>query len=494
MIAVALRRFLRVLSSCAFIAALFAICLHVPHVKDTTVALLLVLSIVVVALTWGWTESVVAALAAGIGFSYFFLPPRGLAVDAPEDLVALITFLATAVTTSGLFTRARRARMEAAEQRNEMEKLYRLAGALQREGGPESMVRSLPDELVEILGAGGVALYYQHSGQIFRAGGQAAVISDGALREFGIPGYEGKEAGSPRCSGPIRWGPIRHGGEVFGSIGIIGATLSPALLDAVTGRIGMALAKLHAEEKAREAEIALRSQELKSAVLDALAHEIKNPLNSIRLAVSTLLSGHSSGEFSQQELLRLIDGEVTRLSGCLDDTVQTARLEADELKPHKEPQDMARLIPAAVSEMKALASRRPIHVNIPESLPLAPCDAGMIAHVLKQLVGNALKYSPADSPLTVSAEFTGSAIVMNVMDCGPGVAEEERTRIFDKYYRGRAAEAGLPGTGLGLASAKCIIQAHGGEIWVTNSPQGGAAFHVSLPVAPEATGRRLKHI
>jgi two-component system sensor histidine kinase KdpD len=107
----------------------------------------------------------------------------------------------------------------------------------------------------------------------------------------------------------------------------------------------------------------------------------------------------------------------------------------------------------------------------------------MMLRVLKQLLNNALKYSPEDSPLTVSAEFTGAAIVIDVVDRGPGVAEDERGLIFERYYRGRAGRADLQGTGLGLPAAKCIVQAHGGEIWVTSPPEGGAAFHVSLPTA-----------
>jgi two-component system sensor histidine kinase KdpD len=106
----------------------------------------------------------------------------------------------------------------------------------------------------------------------------------------------------------------------------------------------------------------------------------------------------------------------------------------------------------------------------------------MIARVVKQLLNNALKYSPAGAPLAISAERSGAAIVINVVDSGPGVAEDERERIFEKYYRGRASRSRTPGTGLGLSSAKSIVEAHGGKIWVTAAPGGGAAFHVSLPI------------
>jgi signal transduction histidine kinase len=103
--------------------------------------------------------------------------------------------------------------------------------------------------------------------------------------------------------------------------------------------------------------------------------------------------------------------------------------------------------------------------------------------VLKQLLANPLKYSPQDSPLTVSVNFKVAAIIIDVVDRGPGIEDEERERIFEKYYRGRAARSGASGTGLGLASARSIVRAHGGEIWVTSPPTGGAAFHVSLPAA-----------
>ena len=223
------------------------------------------------------------------------------------------------------------------------------------------------------------------------------------------------------------------------------------------------------------------AEELKSAILDAMAHEIRNPLGSAKLAVTTLLSPQAGSESNKREMLTIIDQELGRIDRFIEETAQMARLEAKELSLKKEPQNLARLIPDAIQEMRPLTDRRFIQVSVPESLPPAECDKEMIVHVLKQLVGNAVKYSPDDSPLAVSAEFTGEAIVIDVVDHGPGVDEAERDRIFEKYYRGRATRSRIPGTGLGLASAKSIVQAHGGQIWMTNQPAGGAAFHVSLP-------------
>ncbi len=463
--------------SAGLILALLTVSSRAPHVDHATVALLMVLAIVGLAKAWGQAEAFTAAIVGGIGFDYYFLPPRGFGIAAPEHWVALASFLITAVATGQLAAQLKSRQIDAVERKNEMEKLYRLAQAMLGSNGAEFSLAELADQLLEILGADGVALYDKYSGHILRSGPRGAAISDQALHETATSGPRLEDAGLA-----VSLIPIRHGGELVGSIGITGRGVSQRFLNAIGIQVGLGLARLYAIEKTTEAEVVRRSEELKSAVLDAMTHEIRNPLNSVKMAATTLLSGHAGSELHKHEMLTIIDEEVNRMDQLLDDAVQLARVEANQLSLKKKPESMARLIAAAISEMGALAGRRPIQVLVPESLPPAECDQDMIMRVLKQLLSNALKYSPDGSPLTVSAEFTGAAVVIDVVDQGPGVSEEERNRIFEKYYRGRTARSRTPGTGLGLASARSIVHAHGGEIWVTNPPAGGAAFHVSLPV------------
>lgn len=465
----------RLMISAGFIGALLAICSYLPSVHRAMAALITVLAIVGLATKWGWAEALTGAIVGGLGFDYYFLFPRGLGIASPEDWVDFAAFLVTAVAIGQLTARSKRQRTRAVEQQVDTEKLYKLVNALLDSGSADSTLQQLADALIGIFGADGVALYDRHTGQITRAGSCAAAISDRALRETAT---SVADAGSA-----LSLAPVRHGGELVGSLGICGASLSDALLSAVAGRVGLGLARLYAIEKTNQAEAVRRSEELKSAVLDAMAHEIRNPLNSVKLAVTTLLSGHAGSDSHKLEMLTIINEEVNRMDRFIDDTVQLARLEADELSLKKEPHNMARLIRVAIAEIDSLVGRRPIQVCVPESLPPAECDQDMIVRVLKQLLTNALKYSPKDSPLTLSVEFRGETIVITVMDRGPGVNDEERELIFEKYYRGRAARSRAPGTGLGLASARSIVQAHGGEVWVTSPPAGGAAFHVSLPAA-----------
>jgi two-component system sensor histidine kinase KdpD len=468
----------RLAISVALMGVLLAVCSRLPQMDHATVALLMVLAIAGLARMWGWAEALAGAIVGGLGYDYYFLAHDGLGIAAPEHWVALLVFLMTAIVIGQLAAQLTRQRIEAEEQHHEIEKLYRLASAMLGGGGLEFSLEQLAGELVVILGAKGVALYDLHSGRTVRSGPRASAISDQALHETGTGG---SQLGDGRSTFSLV--PIRHAGKLAGSIGIYGSGSSESLLGIVAGRVGVGLARLDAIKKATEAEAVRRAEELKSALLDAVAHEVRNPLNTIKVAATTLLSEHSGSEADQRELLTIIAGEVIRMDHFLDDAVQMARVEAAKISLKKEPQNLARLIPAAIEELGPLTVRRPIEVKVPESLPAAECDGDMIRRVLKQLVSNALKYSPDNSLLTVSAEFTGEAIRILVMDRGPGVDDEERDRIFEKHYRGHANRLSTSGTGLGLASCRSIVRAHGGEIWMTRPPDGGSAFHVSLPVA-----------
>src|SRR5262249_13057810 len=137
----------------------------------------------------------------------------------------------------------------------------------------------------------------------------------------------------------------------------------------------------------------------------------------------------AASDASKQEMLAMISEEVDRMDRSIEEAVRLARMEANELSLHKHPENLALLIPAAVDAMGTLISGREICVCVPESLPLAECDKGMMLRVFKQLLNNAATYSPQGTPLEVTAELTGSAIVVDVVDRGPGIAEDERDRI-----------------------------------------------------------------
>lgn len=469
----------RYTASAGLIALLLAICLRVPHLHRSTVALTMILIIVGLAKKWGWLECLIAAIVAGVGFDYYLLPPRGLGVATFEDLIDLTAFVVTAIVVGQLVARSKRLRIDAVARKNELERLHKIANAMLCADGPKFSLIQLANQFVDIFETD-VALYDRRTGEIARSGPRAIGITDRMLREPAAAGRQVTNAGSV-----YSLIPLHHGGDLIGSIGVQAAA-SQALVDAIGIQVGMGLARLHSIAKTVDAEAARQYQELKAAALDSMAHDIRNPLNSIRIGVTALLSEYAGSNEDRRTILTIVKEEADRMDRLLDDSLQMARVEASEFSLNKMPQDIARLIPAVIKEMGESAARRSIEVSVTGSLPPAECDRDMIARVLRRLLGNALKYSPPDSPLAVSAEFTGAAVVIDVVDRGPGIDDDERDRIFERFYRGRAAKTGIPGTGLGLASARSIVRAHGGEIWVTTPPAGGAAFHVSLPATNAA--------
>jgi two-component system sensor histidine kinase KdpD len=448
---------------------------RVPHVNDTTVALALVLLILGIAMRWGWAEALVTSLAGGIGFDYYFLPPAGLKLEAPEDWVALGAFMLTAITTGHLSARATRDRAEAERRRDEMAKLDRLGTALLATENIQDVDERLTAQVTEIFSARGAAFLDRQHDVLFRSGPIESSISREKLQEVAL-------TGNPLINSPERCiVPIRRGGELVGSLGLTGVSLSAAMAGAIAERVGVALARAYTAQASMAAELARKAENLKSAVLDALAHEIKSPLATIKVSVTTLLSQQSGDAAQQHELLTIIDEESDRIEGWIDDAIHVSRSDAARLRLKKQSNSMKQVAERALEGLGPLAGSRSIEVRIPESLPMAEFDAEMIEKVIRLVLDNALKYSPPGSPIVVSAEFTGAEIVLNVEDHGPGVPDSEKERIFESYYRGSSGRQSTTGAGLGLASAKFIMQAHGGEIWVTSAPGSGSAFHISLP-------------
>jgi two-component system, OmpR family, sensor histidine kinase KdpD len=218
---------------------------------------------------------------------------------------------------------------------------------------------------------------------------------------------------------------------------------------------------------------------LKSALLDSLAHDIKTPLTSIKAAVTSLLAQPVEGD---RELLTIINEEADRLNQLAAEVIAMARVEAGKIHLEKQAVAVSELIASAVAEDAAAVKDRPVRMNVPLELPEAEADAEFVQQVIKQLIENAAKYSPPGSPIVISAERKGAKIVIGIADQGPGIEEEERGRIFDKFFRGREHRFATQGTGMGLAIAKGIVEAHGERIWVESEPGQGSAFYFSLPV------------
>jgi two-component system sensor histidine kinase KdpD len=198
-----------------------------------------------------------------------------------------------------------------------------------------------------------------------------------------------------------------------------------------------------------------------------------------------MLSGNSQST-AQRELLTVIDEETDRLSDMVTEAIQMARLEAGKLRIDKKSVTLETLIREIIEQSKTALDGRTVAVNVDADLPPADADPDMVHLVLRQLLSNAVKYSPPGSAITFRVQARDGEIAVGIADQGCGIPEVEQEHIFDKFYRARNVRAQIPGTGMGLTIARKIVEAHGGTMWVRSRPKQGSEFFFSLPAVREA--------
>src|ERR1022692_197945 len=387
---------LRFTASVGIVAALLALYRVLLPVNTTTVALTLLLAILGVSTRWGLGEATVASVVAVLGFNYYFLPPVGaLTIQDPQNWVALLAFLVTAVTASQLSASARRRAAEAEARRVEIERLYALVQAMMLGGNPRKTIREFVNRVVQVFGCEAAAFYYRPTEEILRSGPESRPVSDHDLQAAA-------EIDDVSVDGALRLAtaPVRLGGRTLGSLALVGALPSEQTVRAIVNLVAITIEKARALEDASHAEAARQSEVLKSALLDSLAHDIKTPLTSIKAAVTSLL-GSAPG--ADSELLTIINEEADRLNRLAAEVVEMARIEAGKLHLDKQPVPVAELISGALSELPLKG--RPLKLRVPNDLPPAEADRDFAGQVVKQFVENALKYSPEGSPLEISAEL-----------------------------------------------------------------------------------------
>jgi two-component system sensor histidine kinase KdpD len=276
--------------------------------------------------------------------------------------------------------------------------------------------------------------------------------------------------------------PISLGGQPIGSLGIQGSQVSETALHAIGNLTAITLERAHAQDAATRAEAARQSEELKSTMLDALAHEFKTPLTPIKAAVTSMLSDGGVSP-THQELLRIVDEETDRLNSMLTGAIQMSRIEAGQLQLHRSPQSLSTIFQTQLEKLGESIEGRKVTVTVPENLPRVSVDPEFTGIVIWQLLSNALRYTPPGSPLTLRAIAGETEVIVSVEDCGPGISEQEQRKVFEKFYRGKDQRERIPGTGMGLTIAREIVRAHHGRIWVESEPGKGARFSFSLPRA-----------
>ena len=470
-----------VLQSLAAAVAVFAVTAAyrlVVHVNPTTVALTFLLAILIVAATWGLRPAVFMSLVATAAFNYFFLPPLGtFTIADPQNWVALSAFLVTAIIASQLSERARREASQAHQRRHEVERLYAFSQRLLVAENVAELLNDVPQHVVDSFAAGAAALFVAGRPDIYRSGPDVHAIDAEQLKAVAARGepLTDSERG-------LYFAPLRLGVRTVGAIGISGGALSRETLEAVGSLVAIAVERAGAVEKLTRAEAAREGEELRSALLDSVTHEFRTPLTAIKASVTTLLSDPNLQAEQRRELLTVIDEETDRVNHLVGEAAEMARLDAGQVELRLEPHAIGEAIDRALDEARQALAGHPLDLQVPTGLPPVRMDLGRIKDVLLQLLDNAGKYSPAGAPIRITAESKDGRLLVSVADRGQGIDSFEQALIFDKFYRGRDQRRLVAGTGMGLAIAKAIVEAHGGSIGVTSQPGHGSVFSFALPL------------
>jgi len=456
------------------------------HLNSTAVALFSLIGVLFASAYWGLRYALVLSLLATAAFNFFFLPPLyTFTIADPQNWFALFAFLVTALVAGNLSERLRREMEESKQRRLEVERLYALSQQLLTTETLISLLNALPRIIADTFSVTGCALLVNDRAAIYRSRPELAFDED-ALRAVAA------RADLIRQDGDVSYVPLRVGVKTIGSLAITGGTLSRQSLEAIGSLAGLSIERARALEQLTLHRAAQESEKLRSALLDSVAHEFRTPLTSIKASVTSLISSPAIENADRRELLTVIDEETDRLNRLVGEASEMAQLDAGMFKLNLQPHSIRDAIDPAVEATRNLLKNHHVSVKIAEDLPPVYMDVERIREVVTHLLENAAKYSPEGTRVTVTAERRGERVVeVSVADQGPGIDGFEQPLVFEKFYRGRHQQGAVHGTGMGLAIAKVIVEAHGGNIGVVSQLGHGSVFSFELPVQT-TSGRHVE--
>ncbi len=468
-----------------------------PYVSPTNLVMVYLLAVVLAAVRFGQKSAILTATLGVLAFDFFFVTPRwSFTVADTEYLFTFLGLFTVGVVISALVAKAK-ARTEALRERElQTESLYYLSRDLAVAIDMDAILEVVCKNLGESLRARLAVMLPSPEDERMRIAtisdgltldDKALAVADWAFRNRRPAGNGTETLGSAQ----LLYLPLLTASQTFG---VLGVALNEAtdyfsphhrrLLDAFVAQISLAMERVSLAGQAEQAQILEARETLERALLNSISHDLRTPLVTIIGALSSLREASLHlPDHKKEELLRCAWDEAERLNRFVGNLLDMTRLEAGEMRINREPCDVQDLIGSALTILDRKLVDRDVSVRLAEGVPLVGMDMVLMTQVLVNLLDNALKYAPADSPLEIVARIDGDDLVLEVLDRGPGVAEQDLGRMFEKFYRLPVPE-GVSGTGLGLSICKGIVEAHRGSIRAENRADGGLRVVCRLPVHP----------
>lgn len=434
-------------------------------IAATSVALL---AVVVAAAFGGHLGGLTASVVGFLALNFFFTAPyHTFVVGHPADFVALLVFLAVSTLVGALLARAIDERARAERRGAELAFLDHTTAQLVSGEPLDAVLRRCAQEIVGLFALAGCQILL-HGGEPITAAGEAAPGDLCVTVPLGAAGSRG-ELTVWRSAGAAEFNRTER-----------------SFLQALAVQLGLALERADLDEQAAAARVEAQASALRAALFSSVTHDLRTPLSSIKASAGGLLdrgATHTDGQ--RDELLHTIVEEADRLNRLVGNLLDLARMRAGVLTPARELVWVPDLIGAVLHRMRASLTGLEVRVDIRGELPGCLADPTQLDQALTNVIENAARFSPPGGELRITATRWRDGVQIRVADEGPGIAVEERDRVFEEFYR-KDTRTGRGGTGLGLSIARAILFAHDGRIWVEGSPRGGAAVVLELPVVRHA--------
>jgi two-component system sensor histidine kinase KdpD len=485
----------------AVAAALGVAWLLQPFAGQGNADLVLLTAIVAVAARYGLRPSLLACLASVLAYNFFFIPPiYTFAVADPANLVTLLVFLLVAVVTSNLAARARAEALAAQQRARTTEALYAFSREIAGIIALDDLLRATVRQIASLLRLR-VTLLVPDGEEHLRVGAHwpSAEVADDLDMEsaqlawaIGHSGGWGRDA--VRVAGRL-FMPLRTGHGILGLAGVSrdrsGDGLAPEerrLLEALLAQAAIAIERIRLGQERDEARLTAETEQLRSAILSSLSHDLRTPLTSITGGITALRQYNALYDAaSRDELAATIQDEAERLDRFVANLLDMARLQAGRITLDLQPVELGEVVGTALQRTSPVLAQHRVVVDLAPDLPMLNLDVVLFEQVVVNLLDNAVKYAPPGSTVTVEGRDDKGGVVLKVLDEGPGLEPGDERRVFEKFYRASKGDRQRAGTGLGLAICRGFMEALGGTILAANRPdRPGAVFTVAFPAAVTA--------
>ncbi len=464
------------------------------------VVMVYLLGVLLLSYFLGTLPSIAASVMSVLAFDVFFVPPRfTLAVSSVQHVFTFGVMLLVALSISHLTSYVRFQVKTARARERRTASLYSLSRELAGNRGTDPLLQVAIRHISENFDSAVVALLPEGGGKLTVRVGEAAEFNL-TPRELALAQWSndfGQIAGRGTSVVPdaeALYVPLPASGETIGALAIkprqqdrMFTAEQMNLIESIANQAALAVASDRLTEENRGLEQKEENERIRSSLLSSISHDFRTPLAAITGSASALLKdGAALDEGKRRDLLENIRDQADHLGRLVGNLLEMTRLEAGPVELHKEPNHIQEVVGSAVARMVERIGKRHVAMAIPPELSMVPMDPLLVEQVLVNLIDNCLKYTPADSPIELTAAVENGQMTVRISDRGPGIASEDLDRLFDKFYRG-SLHGSSGGAGLGLAICKAVVEAHGGAIWASNRPGGGAVFQFTIPAAESAT-------